>query len=197
MTYEEAAAVPFEAITSLVFIRDLGKIQSGEKVLINGASGGLGQFAVQLAKYYGAEVTGVCSTSKMEFVKSMGADHVIDYTKEDFTKNDQTYDVIFDTAVVTSFSRCKSSLKQNGRYLLAVFGMREVGQRLLTSIIGSKKVLCAMAPTKREDLVFIKELIEAGKLRAAIDRTFPLEEIVEAHRYVEAGHKKGNVIITV
>jgi len=197
MTYEEAAAVPFEAITSLVFIRDLGKIQSGEKVLINGASGGLGQFAVQLAKYYGAEVTGVCSTSKMEFVKSLGADHVIDYTKDDFTKNGQTYDVIFDTAVVTSFSRCKSSLKKNGRYLLAVFGMREVGQRLWTSIIGSKKVLCAMAPTKREDLVTLKELIEAGKLRAVIDRTFPLEEIVEAHRYVEAGHKKGNVVITV
>ncbi|MFC1879123.1 NAD(P)-dependent alcohol dehydrogenase [Chloroflexota bacterium] len=197
MTYEEAAAVPFEAITSLVFIRDVGKIQSGEKVLINGASGGLGQFAVQLAKYYGAEVTGVCSASKMEFVKSLGADHVIDYTKEDFTKNAQTYDVIFDTAVVTSFSKCKSSLKENGRYLLAVFGMREVGQRLWTSITGGKKVLPAMAPTKREDLITLKELIETGKLKAVIDRTFPLEEIAEAHRYVESGQKIGNVVITV
>jgi 2-desacetyl-2-hydroxyethyl bacteriochlorophyllide A dehydrogenase len=197
MTYEEAAAVPFEAITALVFIRDKGNIKSGEKVLINGASGGIGQFAVQLAKYYGAEVTGVCSTKKLEFVKSLGADKVIDYTKEDFTKNGQTYDVIFDTAVVTSFSKCKSSLKPGGRYLLAVFGTREVVQMLWTSMAGNKKVICAMAPTKREDLLFLKELIEAGKLKAVIDRRYPLEQIAEAHRYVESGHKKGNVVITV
>lgn len=197
MSYEQAAAVPFNAVTALVFVRDKGKIQSGEKVLINGASGGIGQFAVQLAKYYEAEVTGVCSTGKTAFVKSLGADHVIDYTREDFTKNGETYDLIFDTARVTSYSKYRSSLKPNGRYLLAVFGMREVGQMLWTSMTGSRKVICAMAPTRREDLDFLTELIEAGKLEAVIDRTYPLEQIVEAHRYVEAGRKKGNVIITV
>jgi 2-desacetyl-2-hydroxyethyl bacteriochlorophyllide A dehydrogenase len=197
VTYEEAAAVPFNALTALVFIRDKAKIQSGEKVLINGASGGIGQYAVQLAKYYGAEVTGVCSTTKLEFVKSLGADNVIDYTKEDFTKSGQTYDVIFDTARVTAFSRCKSSLKQNGRYVLAVFGMRELVQMLWTSMIGSKKVICAMAPQRTKDLIFLKELIEAGKIKAVIDRCYPLEQIAEAHRYVETGQKKGNVVITV
>jgi NADPH:quinone reductase-like Zn-dependent oxidoreductase len=178
-------------------MRDKGNIQSGEKILINGASGGVGQYAVQLAKYYGAEVTGVCSTTKMEFVKSLGADHVIDYTKADFTKNGQIYDVIFDTAVVTSYSKCKGSLKQNGRYLLAVFGTRELVQMLWTSMAGSKKVICAMAPTRREDLVVLKELIEEGKIISVIDRTYPLEQIAEAHRYVETGNKKGNVVITV
>jgi NADPH:quinone reductase-like Zn-dependent oxidoreductase len=197
MTFEEAAAVPFNAVTALVIIRDKGNIQSGEKVLVNGASGGLGQYAVQLAKYYGAEVTGVCSTTKVEFVKSLGVDHVIDYTKEDFTKNGQTYDVIFDTAKLTTFSKCKSSLKQNGRYLLAVFGTREVVQMLWTSMVGSKKVICAMAPTRTEDLNFIKELIEAGKMKSVIDRSYPLEQAAEAHRYVESGHKKGNVVLTV
>ncbi len=197
MTYEEAASVPFEAITALIFIRDKGNIQSGEKVLINGASGGIGQYAVQLAKYYGAEVTGVCTTTKLEFVNSLGADHVIDYTKEDFTTNDQTYDVIFDTAVVTSFSKCKGSLKQSGRYLLAVFGTRELVQMLWTSMAGSKKVICVMAPTTTEDLIFLRELIEAGKIKSVIDRRYQLEQIAEAHRYVETGHKKGNVVITI
>ncbi|MGB7054431.1 MAG: NAD(P)-dependent alcohol dehydrogenase [bacterium] len=197
MTYEEAAVVPFNAITALVFIRDKGNVQSGEKVLINGASGGIGQFAVQYAKHYGAEVTGVCSTMKIEFVKSLGADHVIDYTNEDFTKNGQTYDMIFDTARVTSFSRCKSSLKPDGRYLLAVFKTRELLQMLWTSMTGGKKVICAMAPTKTEDLIFIKELIEAGELKSVIDKSFPLEQTAEAHRYVESGQKKGNVVITV
>ncbi len=197
MSYEEAAAVPFNALTALVLIRDKGKIQSGEKVLINGASGGIGQYAVQLAKYYGAEVTGVCSTEKLEFVKSLGADHVIDYTKEDFTKNGQTYDVIFDTAVVTTFSKCKRALKQNGRYVLAVFGTREIIQMLWTSKAGSKKVICALAPQRTDDLKFLKELIEAGKIRSVIDKRYPLGQIVEAHRYVESGQKAGNVVINV
>jgi NADPH:quinone reductase-like Zn-dependent oxidoreductase len=196
MTYEEAAVVPHGALTALHFLRK-GNIQPGEKVLINGASGGIGQFAVQLAKYFGAEVTGVCSTSKLELVKSLGADKVIDYTQEDFTKNGQTYDVIFDTARVTSFSRCQSSLKQNGRYLLAVFGMRELLQMLWTSMIGSKKVICALAPIEKEGLVFLKELIEAEKIKTVIDRRYPLEQIAEAHRYVETGHKKGYVVVTV
>ena len=122
---------------------------------------------------------------------------MIDYKKEDFTKSGQSYDVIFDTAVVISYSKCKNSLKQNGRYLLAVFGMREVIQMLWTSIAGDKKVICAFAPTKAEDLVFLKELIEAGELRTVVDRTYPLEQIAEAHRYVESGRKAGNVVITV
>jgi NADPH:quinone reductase-like Zn-dependent oxidoreductase len=194
MTYDEAAVVPHGALTSFHFLKK-GNIQPGEEVLINSASGGLGQFAVQLAKYFGAKVTGVCSTEKLELVKSLGADEVIDYTKEDFTKNGQTYDVIFDTARVTSFSKCKSSLKENGRYLLAVFGMRELLQMLWTSISGNKKVICAFAPIEKEDLISLTELVEAGKIRTVIDRRYPLEQIAEAHRYVEGGHKKGYVVV--
>ena len=197
MSYEEAAAVPFNAMIALSFVRDKGNFQSGEKVLINGASGGIGQYAVQLAKYYGAEVTGVCSTTKVDFVKSLGSDHVIDYKKEDFTRNGQTYDVIFDTARVTSYSKVKSSLEHNGRYLLAVFGMREVFQMLGNSIRGGKKVQCGMGSISKENLVFLRELIEAGKIKAVIDRRYPLEEMAEAHRYVETGRKVGNVVITV
>jgi NADPH:quinone reductase-like Zn-dependent oxidoreductase len=197
LTYEEAAVVPHGALTALHFVRDKGNVQSGQRVLINGASGGIGQYAVQLAKSYGAEVTGVCSTTKLELVKSLGADKVIDYTQEDFAKNGQTYDVIFDTARVTSFSRCKGSLTEDGRYLLAVYGMRELVQMLGTSIMGGKKVVCALAPTKKEGLIELKELIEAGKLRPVIDRRYPLEQIAEAHRYVETGQKKGYVVITV
>jgi NADPH:quinone reductase-like Zn-dependent oxidoreductase len=196
MTYEQAAAVPHGALTALFFIRK-ASIQPGERVLINGASGGIGQFAVQLAKYHGAEVTGVCSTTKMELVRSLGADEVIDYTREDFTENGQTYDVIFDTARVTSFSRCKSSLTQNGRYLLAVFGMREVFQMLWTSVAGRRKVICGLAPIEKKGLVFLKELIEAGKIKTVIDRCFPLEQTTEAHRYFETGHRTGYVVTTV
>lgn len=196
MTYEEAAPVPYGGITASFFMRK-GNIRPGEKVLINGASGGIGQYAVQLAKHYGAEVTGVCSTPRMEWVRSLGADEVIDYTKEDFTKNGQTYDVIFDTGVVTSFSRCKGSLKQDGRYLLAVFGMRELLQMLRTSMTGGKKVICGLAPINKEGLLFLKELMDAGEIRTVIDRTYPLEQTAEAHRYVESRQKKGNVVITV
>jgi NADPH:quinone reductase-like Zn-dependent oxidoreductase len=196
MTYEEAAAVPHGALTALFFVRS-ANIEPGEKVLINSASGGTGQPAVQLAKHFGAEVTGVCSTTKVELVKSLGADEVIDYTKEDFTQNGQTYDVIFDTARVTSFSRCKGSLTQDGRYLLAVFGMRELVQMLSTSVVGSRKVICALAPIKKEDLFFLKELIEAGELKSVIDRRYPFEQIAEAHRYFETGHTKGHVVITL
>jgi NADPH:quinone reductase-like Zn-dependent oxidoreductase len=196
MSYEEAAAVPHGALTALYFLRR-ANVQPGEKVLINSASGGIGQFAVQIAKHVGAEVTGVCSGAKLELVESLGADEVIDYTQEDFTKNGQTYDVIFDTARVTSFSRCSSSLRQNGRYLLAVFGMRELGQMLWTLLFSTKKVICALAPIEREDLILIKELIEAGKVRSVIDRRYPLEQMAEAHRYVETGHKKGYVVVFV
>jgi NADPH:quinone reductase-like Zn-dependent oxidoreductase len=197
MTYEEAAAVCDGVLTALPYLRDKGNIQSGQKVLINGASGSIGTAAVQLAKYFGAEVTGVCSTANLELVKSLGADKVIDYTKEDFTKSGQTYDIIFDTVAKTSFSRCKSSLKQRGVYLKTFPTLAN-----LTSKMGSKRAMFAtvgLRPSseKTKDLIFIKELIEAGKFRSVIDRRYPLEQIAEAHRYVDKGHKKGSVVITV
>jgi len=197
MTYEEAATIPVIANTALHFIRDLGNVQAGHKVLINGASGGIGTFAVQLAKYYGAEVTGVCSTTNLEMVKSLGADKVIDYTKEDFTQSGETYDVIFDAVGKSSFSRCKSSLKKNGIYLDTLPRLETLLQMLWTSRIGSKKVKMEGAPAKGENLLFLKELIEAGKLKTVIDRRYPLEQTAEAFRYVEKGHKKGNVVIIV
>ena len=196
MTYEEAAIVPYGAIMALNLLRKMN-IQSGQKVLVNGASGGIGSAAVQIAKYFGAEVTGVCSTPRLEFVKSLGAYKVIDYTKEGFTQSGETYDLIFDILGKSSFSGCKSSLKQNGRYLLASFKMRQLFQMLWTSMIGSKKVICALAIDKQEDLIFIKELIEMGKIKSVIDRCYPLEQTAEAHRYVEKGHKKTSVVITV
>jgi NADPH:quinone reductase-like Zn-dependent oxidoreductase len=197
MTYEEAATVPYGAFVALNLLRK-GNLQSGQKVLINGASGGIGSAAVQLAKHhFGAEVTGVCSSPRLELVKSLGADKVIDYTKEDFTTSGETYDLVLDVLGKSSFSRCKSSLKQNGRYLLASFKMRQLFQMLWTSMIGSKKVICAIAPEKAKDLIFVKELAEAGKIKSVIDKRYPLEQTAEAHRYVEKGLKKGHVVITV
>ncbi|MBU8932496.1 MAG: NAD(P)-dependent alcohol dehydrogenase [candidate division Zixibacteria bacterium] len=193
MTYEEAAAVPIGGLSALHFLRK-GDIQNGQKVLIHGASGSVGTFAVQLAKYFGAEVTGVCSTINLELAKSLGADKVIDYTKEDFTKNGQTYDAIFDTVGKTTFPHCKGSLKQRGVYLTVDWPFL---QALWTSIVGGKKVIIGIAPNITENLIFLKELIEAGKIKSVIDRCYPLEQIVEAHRYVDKGHKKGNVVITV
>jgi NADPH:quinone reductase-like Zn-dependent oxidoreductase len=197
MTYEEAAVVPMGAIMALYLLREKGNIRSGSKVLVNGASGSIGSAAVQIAKSYGAEVTGVCGTPRLEFVKSLGADKVIDYTKEDFTQNGETYDLVFDILGKSSFSQVKGSLNRNGRYLLASFKMKQLFQMLWTSITGDKKVICALAPGKKEDLMSVRELIEAGKIKAIIDKTFPLEETAEAHRYVEEGHKMGYVAITV
>ena len=196
MTYEQASAVPYGAIMATSLLRK-GNLQSGHKVLINGASGGIGSAAVQLARYFGAEVTGVCATPRLDYVKSLGADKVIDYTKEDFTQNGETYNLIFDILGMSSFSHCKSSLNQNGIYLLASFKMTPLIQMLWTRIVGGKKVICAMASEKPEDLVFIKDLVEAGKFKSIIDKCYPLEQTAEAHRYVEQGHKKGNVIITL
>jgi NADPH:quinone reductase-like Zn-dependent oxidoreductase len=197
MTYEEAVAVPFGAHSALFFLRDKGNIQSGQKVLIYGASGGVGTYAVQLAKYFGAEVTGVCSATNLEMVKSLGADKVIDYTKEDFTKSGQTYDIIYETVGKSSFSRNMSSLKKKGIYLAGNAGLLQTVQMLWTSMIGGKKVIFGPAPERKEDLIFLKELVEAGKIKPVIDRRYPLEQIAEAHSYVEKGHKKGNVVITV
>ncbi|PKO13652.1 MAG: NAD(P)-dependent alcohol dehydrogenase [Chloroflexi bacterium HGW-Chloroflexi-10] len=196
MTYEEAAAVPYGAIMALPLLKKVN-LQPGQKVLIIGASGGIGSASVQIAKHFGAEVTGVCGTPRLEFVKSLGADKVIDYTKEDFTQNGESYDLIFDVLGKGSFSRSIKSLTQNGRYLLASFKLKQLLQMLWTSITGGKKVICAMAPGSLEDLYSVKELIETGKIKAIIDRYYPLEQIADAHRHIETGHKKGNIVITV
>jgi NADPH:quinone reductase-like Zn-dependent oxidoreductase len=197
MTFEEAAGVPDGAITSLYFLRK-GNIKEGQKVLINGASGGNGTYAVQLAKYFGTEVTGVCSTKNIELVKSLGADKVIDYTKEDFTKKDEKYDIIYDPVGKTSFSKCKNSLNSNGFFLTTVPNLRIILQALWTSILGNKRVISGMPPssTFSDELIFLKGIIEEGKLKTIIDRSYPLEQLADAHKYVEKGHKKGNVVIT-
>jgi NADPH:quinone reductase-like Zn-dependent oxidoreductase len=196
MTYEQAATVPYGALTALSLLRK-ANIQPGQKVLINGASGSIGSAAVQLAKYFGAEVTGVCGTPGLEFVKILGADKVLDYTREDFTKNGETYDLIFDILGKSSFSSCKNSLKQNGIYLLASFKIKQLFQMLWTSITPGKKVICMLSTENPKDLIFIKELVEAGKIKSVIDRCYPLEQTAEAHRYVEKGYKTGSVIITI
>ena len=196
MTYEEAAAVPNGGLEALCFLRQ-GNVQSGQKVLLNGAGGTIGTFAVQIAKSFGAKVTGVDNTGKLDMLRSIGADHVIDYTQEDFTKKGETYDFILDVVGKSSFSGSIRSLEQNGRYLIANPGPSQMVRGRWTSLISSKKVIFGAAHLRTEDLIFLKELIEAGKLKSVIDRTYPLEQIVEAHRYVETGHKKGNVVITV
>ena len=196
MTYEEAAAVPTGGLNALHYLRK-GNIQSGEKVLIYGAAGNIGSFAVQLAKYFGAEVTGVDSTEKLDMLRTIGADQAIDYTQEDFTKNGKTYDVIFDVIGKSPFSRSVRSLKQNGRYILANPRLLPMVRGLWTSMISSKKVIFKFASYRKEDLIFLKELIEAGKIKSVIDRRYPLEQTAEAHSYVDKGHKKGNVVITV
>jgi NADPH:quinone reductase-like Zn-dependent oxidoreductase len=203
MTYEEAAAVPVGGIEALHFLRQ-GNIQSGQKVLINGAGGTIGTYAVQLAKYFGVEVTAVDSTEKLDMLLSIGADHVVDYTQEDFTQGGVTYDFILDVVSKGSFSGCIRSLKRDGRYLIANPGPSQMIRGRWTSLISNlpgrqsgKKVIFGAAHPKTEDLVFLKEIIEAGKMKSVIDRRYPLEQTAEAHRYVEQGHKKGNVIITV
>ncbi|MCX6651308.1 MAG: NAD(P)-dependent alcohol dehydrogenase [Methanomassiliicoccales archaeon] len=202
LTYDEAVAVPSGAMTALPFLTVKGKIRSGQKVLVYGASGAIGTAAVQLARCYGAEVTGVCSAANLELVRSLGATKVIDYTKEDFTQNGEIYDIIYDTVGKTTFSRCKGSLVRGGVYL-TVLPKREDLVSLIWTFIDRRKKARLMATAlrskrkKRKDLALIKKFAEESKLKAVIDRRYPLEQIVEAHRYVEQGHKKGNVVITV
>jgi len=195
MSYEQAAAVPFGGRDALHFLRK-GNIQSGEKILINGAGGSIGTFAIQLAKYFGAEVTAVDSTEKLDMLRSIGADQVIDYTQEDFTEGGEIYDVIFDVVGVISFSRSNKALKQNGTYLLAN-PASQIVRGLWTRMTSSKKVIMETASGTIEDLILLRELIEAGKIKSVIDRRYPLAQIAEAHRYVETGVKKGNIVITV
>lgn len=194
LTFEEAAAIPWGSGCSLYFLRK-GKIQRGQRVLIYGASGSLGTAAVQLAKHFGAEVTGVCSTANLDLVKSLGADKVIDYTKEDFT-SPATYDLIYHTVGKISFRASMKSLKPGGVYVSAL-SLAPILRRLRAWIAGRKKVIGGICKVKAEDMVFLKELVEAGHLRPVIDRRYPLDQIAEAHRYVERGHKKGNVVITL
>src|SRR5438445_6349714 len=196
MSHEEAAAVPVGGLHALQYLRK-ANIQNRQKVLIIGAGGTIGTVAVQLAKYYGAEVTGVDNAGKLDMLRSIGADHVIDYTQEDFTKNGETYDVIFDTVGRSSYSRSIASLKEEGFYLLGNPGLSQMIRAPWTSRRSRKKVVGRMEPYRTEDLTFLKELIEAGEIRSVIDRRYPLEETIEAHRYVDTGQKRGNVVITV
>jgi len=202
ISFVEAAGIPNGMLTALPFLRDQGHIQPGQRVLVYGASGSVGTAAVQVARYFGAGVTGVCSTTNLEMVRSLGAEQVIDYTCEDFTKTGKIYDIIFDTVGKLPFSRCRGSLAERGVFLTTGIMLENMLHVFWTSISGSKKVKFAAtglrpAREKAKDLVFLTELIETGKLKAVIDRCYPLEQMVDAHRYVEKGHKKGNVVITI
>lgn len=196
LTYAEAAALSFGGTTALDFLRR-GKLQAGEKVLVNGASGGVGTAAVQLAKHFGADVTGVCSAANIELVRSLGASRVIDYTQEDFTQNGETYDVIIDTTGTAPFSRSKGSLQEKGRLLMVLAGLPDMLQMLWVSMTSSKKVIAGPVATGAADLRFLAGLAAAGEFKPVIDRRYPLERMVEAHRYVDTGCKKGNVVVTM
>jgi NADPH:quinone reductase-like Zn-dependent oxidoreductase len=197
LTNEEAAAIPFGGNTALHFLKK-ANIQKGQKVLVYGASGAVGTAAVQIAKYFGTKVTAVCSGSNIAMVKSLGADNVIDYTKEDFDKGGETYDIVFDTVGKSPFAGSIQSLTKNGFYLRLVhMSVAPIVKGLWTSLTSNKKVVGGVANGSAEDLVFLNKLIEDGQLKPVIDKVYPLEQIVEAHSYVEKGHKKGNVVITI
>jgi len=196
ISHNEAAVIPFGGVAALHFIKK-AMIQPGQKVLVVGASGAVGSAAVQLAKSFGADVTGVCSTANIALVKTLGANKVIDYTKEDFTQNGETYDVIFDAVKAISVSRSIKSLNKNGTMILSAAGMSEMLQGLWISTTSNKKVLTGVISHTAADIVFLKELIETDKFKPVMERTYPLEQIAEAHAYVEKGHKKGNVAIEV
>lgn len=197
LSWEKAAAISLAGNTALFFIRDLAKIQPGQTILIHGASGAIGTYAVQLAKYYGAVVTGVCSGINAALVKSLGADKVIDYTKEDFTKSDQRYDFVFGVVGKSTFAQCKGLLKPDGIYLENMMEVKDFLKVLWTSISGGKKIKGGVSTERADNLKFFNELIESGKLVPVIDKVYPLERTAEAFQYVEQGHKKGNVVITI
>lgn len=197
LTFEEAAVIPFGGNTAYHFL-DKGNIRRGQKVLIYGASGSVGTAAVQIAKHFGTEVTGVCSTENLALVESLGADKVIDYTKDKIVGNSDNYDIIFDTVGKSPFSECMQSLVENGIYLRAVhMALPTIIRGVWTTMTTDKEVIGGVATERKENLLFLKELIEAGEFKPVIDRSYPLEQIAEAHRYVDKGHKKGNVVITV
>jgi len=197
LSWEEAVAIPFGANAALYYLRDLGKIQDGHRLLIIGASGSIGSAGIQLAKHFGATVTAVCSGANVELVKSLGADKVIDYTKEDFTKNAEIHDLIFDVVGATTFDRCKHLLEPQVIFLSCIMGLPDVARSLCTSIIGGKKMRGGVAVNNSERMAFIAELAATGKLKPVIDSSYPLEQIAQAYKHVERGHKKGNVVITV
>lgn len=196
LSSEEAVTIPVGGRTALYFLR-AANVQAGQKVLIYGASGSVGTFAVQLAKYFGANVTGLCSTSNVEMVRSLGADHVIDYTQENFAQTGESYDVIFDTVGKSSVSDCLRVLMPGGAYLHAVSNPAVNLRMLLPSLTSGKRFVGGSPPRKKEDLIFLQNLMEDGTIKPIIDKRYSLEEIPEAHRYVDTGRKKGNVIITV
>lgn len=196
MSFEEATLIPYGALTALSHLKKMN-IQPGQKVLVNGASGGIGSAGVQLAKYFGAEVTGVCGTNKLAFVKALGADKVIDYTKEDFTQNGEKYDLIYDILGKSSFDKSQSSLTLHGIHLYASFKVKQLIQMMQTSKSTGRKVICALSSENLDDLNFIKELVETGKIKTMIDKSFSLEKTAEAHRYYESGKNVGNVVISV
>lgn len=202
LTHEQVASVCDGPLTSWNFLKEIAHLEKGQKVLINGASGSLGTAAVQLAKYLGAEVTGICSTSNLEMVRSLGAAHVIDYTKTDFTKTGQTYDIIFDTVGKSSFSKCEKVLVKNGTYLSPVLGIPLLFQVLWTSMFSSRKAKFSATgflpvPKLREMLLELKELLETGKLKSVVYKSYSLDQVAEAHTYVDTGHKKGNIVMTI
>jgi NADPH:quinone reductase-like Zn-dependent oxidoreductase len=197
MDFAEAASVVDGATTALFFLKEKAAIEKGQKVLINGASGSVGTFAVQLAKYFGAEVTGVCGTKNIDLVQSLGADKVVDYIKEDFTTTGESYDIIFDTVGKSSFDHCRKAMKKNGKYISTVMSFKVILQSILTKPGNRKKVIFAMSVNKTGGLNFIRKLIEEGILKTIIERQYSLEELPSAHEYVEKGHKKGNVVISV
>jgi len=197
LSWEQAVSIPFGANTALHFLRNLGRIRAGQDLLIIGASGAIGSAGVQLARHFGATVTGVCSGANVELVKALGADRVIDYTREDFAESGNTYDVIFDVVGATTFGRCQSSLKPDGVFLQNIMELSDIARVLWTSITGGKKIKGGVALGNLANMGFITALAEAGTLRPVIDRSYPLERIAEAFTYVEQGHKKGNVVITV
>jgi NADPH:quinone reductase-like Zn-dependent oxidoreductase len=197
MTFEQAAASPYGAIMALGLLRKL-RLRPGQDVLVVGASGGIGPAVVRLAKFhFGARVTGVCGPARQEYVKSLGADAVIDYTKEDFLDRPETFDFVIDILGKSSYSRCKRILRPRGRLVLVSFKMKQILQMLRTSVLGGKKVICALVAEKQEDLVSARELMEAGKIQTIVDRAFPLERAADAHRYAESGAKTGYVVISL